>query len=432
MILRTHPLWRVVDVLVFLLAITLLMMLLSSVAPVYSQVCNTSQSGGNGDMLAALWANGSADGNPNVVDHARYAGQSGSADSASHAGSADTSGYAENANYANNSGGWGGYGFPGGSGYLYYDGNGGLWWGWPSGSGDMSRSVYDTDNNNQVDYAQGAGSAGYADYAGSVGSADNWAGHGWPSDGAGALVNDGSGNLSWVQIDTFGSPQAFAVPAFDQDGVRTVTQSPSLLGLTLRSQSGSFVPLTFYAPEIGMTIQLQPEAMPQWLPSCHLQAAFQNVTETLAYLSDLTVAQEPINNSYVWVIAEATYGDPAISIPGGKYVSSDSGATYVCETDANYYLYRHVESDDQTYWTLKVNGGDGLAGRGSAYPGTGTGFLGKYFNCAMNGGSVVSVISPVALQNDAVKAEPRVMHYHDTVLDQDVALTVLELKPVGL
>ena len=113
MIMRTHPLWRVMDVLVFLLAITLLLMFLSCVAPVYSQVCNTSQSGGSGDMLAAFWANGSADGNTNVVDNARYAWQSGAAGSAGHAGSADSSGYADSANYANNSGGWAGYGFPG-------------------------------------------------------------------------------------------------------------------------------------------------------------------------------------------------------------------------------------------------------------------------------------------------------------------------------
>jgi hypothetical protein len=456
MTLRTHPFLRIVDVLVFALAIYLLLTLLSCFAPVYSQVCNTSApatAGGSGDMLVVNWANGSAEGNPNVVDHAAYAGGAGSASSASYAGNATQ---------------WNGFDMPGDPGFnsyvafLSHDQYGQLTWiqadswrgpqgdqgpagemtagTWANGSGYWNPNLLDhalyADSAGTVDHASSADTAGWADSAGSVESAGNatqWASHGWPDDAVGALLNDGSGNLSWASFFNPGTPLSLAVPAYDQDGTLGVSQSPSLMGLTLRSQSGSFAPLSFTAPEAGVTVNLVPEVLPGYATPCHLLAQFPNsVTETIAYTSDLTVAQEPINSSYVWVLANATRGDPPGAIPGGKYISSDNGQSYVCETDANFYLYSHAENDGLTYWTLKEVGGDGLAARGLAHPGTGTGFLGKYFNTAMNGGSVISVISPVALQNDAVKAEPRVIHYHDTVLDQDVALTVLELKPVGL
>ncbi|MCX7006226.1 MAG: hypothetical protein NTY53_03080, partial [Kiritimatiellaeota bacterium] len=123
-------------------------------------------------------------------------------------------GYADSANYANNAGGWSGYGFPGGSGYLYFDGMG-LSWGQPSGSGDMYRSVYDTDYNDQVDYAQSAGSAGYADSAGSAGYAGNatqWNGFDMPGDPGfnsyvAFLAHNEYGQLTWIQADSWRGPQ---------------------------------------------------------------------------------------------------------------------------------------------------------------------------------------------------------------------------------
>jgi len=62
------------------------------------------------------------------------------------------------------------------------------------GGGDMCKSVYDTDYDNVVEYADYAYNASYAD---SAGSAENWAGHSYPYDSNGYLYNDGYGNLSW-------------------------------------------------------------------------------------------------------------------------------------------------------------------------------------------------------------------------------------------
>ena len=294
MLIRTHPLWRVMDVLVFILAVAILLTFLSCLAPVYSQVINPPpavvsggpdtnavprvrtgsttnsvvisgaeggdyngaytwngsvysksfdtwivrvedhweiQNGGTpewgsqnfpfewyplanpgyptgawgvgpvtnyddtgnffgnfvgtvngqtpfvgtpGDMLASVWANGSADGNPNVVDNARYAGNAGST------------------SYAGNSAQWNGFDMPGDSGFTSYvaflahNEWGQLTWipadSWrgPQGEqgppGEMSAYTWangsSSGNPNVIDHAS---------YADSAGNASAWGGYSLPS-----------------------------------------------------------------------------------------------------------------------------------------------------------------------------------------------------------------------------------------------------------
>jgi hypothetical protein len=122
-----------------------------------------------GDMLASVWANGSADGNPNAVDRALYAGNAGAASSATVAGNATQ---------------WNGFDMPGDPGFnsyiafLAHNEYGQLTWiqadSWrgPQGeqgpAGEMTASTWangsSSSNPNVIDHASYADSAGNTSY----------------------------------------------------------------------------------------------------------------------------------------------------------------------------------------------------------------------------------------------------------------------------
>ncbi|MCX7009782.1 MAG: hypothetical protein NTY53_21495 [Kiritimatiellaeota bacterium] len=168
---------RMRDVLLFVAAVILFLMFLSAFAPAIAQVINPPPPASNGDMLASVWANGSADSNSNVIDHAR----------------------------ANNS-------FPEGSGYLYFDGAT-LSWAFPPASGDMFASDWangSADGNpNVVDNARYAGQSGSAGYAG---NSAQWNGFDMPGDSGftsyvAFLAHNEWGQLTWIPADSWRGPQ---------------------------------------------------------------------------------------------------------------------------------------------------------------------------------------------------------------------------------